>query len=638
MKLFLDRINILTFAAVIFLRLRDKQLKVFCSAVPSDKGLFSVLEGYLMRHYDISFVLYDHLDLYGANIPDLLTDNFGALKDDINEKSYIYCEKLFSQRIKYAAAYKNMINFVNGDGRIDAFIKKELLVAYCRKFITLFQVMELLKDNGPEGTDSRAILSGDCLGLWDIYARDSLGLKRQTKIYFRAWFRLADNLSSVFFVPFLIALTVLKNIMRVRLTIKKTIRSKIIWVAPGLTFGFLCNLFRETSSFNSRFSNKDALFIWEGIDAAGSMEKYQRENGVDSVVPGKTAFSAGYFIKEVLINDCLAFLGRLWLGTLTLKGNTFLAKLSYFLAKNITDYDSLCRTHPPKLFFISRYYESRNAIKTIVINRYGGKTVTFQFGNIPHPLQNIFLYAYSCLNHFLLYGEGDGEFQGCGHKIDSFSSIGSDRVDLSVRLKDKRGALREKFGAGDSFIIVVFGPAYNATVARRKNVLKFYNSVVNSFMGIARQDVLLLVKPHQKSGMVEGEMNFPELAELLNGLRSHDKVRFHYNDSPYELMVAADFVVTWSFSTTGIESIATGRKTVFFDPMKSRFQPFRKFHEKLILNEEKELVEILKSALGNAFPIEEGVYESLCRKYCYPNDGLSGQRLLDKMHNFIEGA
>lgn len=633
--LFIDKITILNFAFILYLGLRNKQLKIICGSLPSKRPLFRRFENYLLKHYDISFVFYDHLDLHGFNIPEVLINRFGELKDNINERSYICCEELFNQKIAPSKNYKNILKFLKGDNRVNNFIKKELLVNYCKKYINLFECASLIICDLKENHNVFFILSSDSLGLWNIYNRHFRPFNIPPKLLLKGLSDFIDGLFSVLAGPSVLGLILYRSFKRICFHAVKDPRGqKVIWIAAGIDYDFLTNLFRETTPFDSSFFVEQALFVMESPDT-GQMEKYCLEHNIQSAIPEQVPISFGYFLKRILGNICGSFLVKQLLLSFLGRGKLVFWKINYSLIKNIIDYESLCEIYPVKLFLISRYYEPRNAIKTIVINKYGGKTISFQFGEIAHPMFSAFLYAYCAVNHFFLYGEGTGEFQKCGHQINEFHIIGSDRVDSSIRFKEKSEVLREKLGLDTSFVITVFGPAYNETIPRKRNVLKFYQAVFFAFSEVIDRDITLVIKAHKKSNMQEGETDFPELAGLIDLFRNHKNVRYYYYENPYELMTVADFVIVWSTSTTGIESIASGKRTVFFDPMKSRFHTYKNYHDKIVISDQRDLADILESAINKNFPISDEVYEFIRRKHCYPNDGLSIQRLLNKLSEVI---
>ena len=175
----------------------------------------------------------------------------------------------------------------------------------------------------------------------------------------------------------------------------------------------------------------------------------------------------------------------------------------------------------------------------------------------------------------------------------------------------------------------MFGPAYNETIPRQRNVLKFYRAVYASFMNVADRNVNLIIKVHKKSGMAESEEDFPELATLVNLFKQHRNVRYCYYESPYDLMAISNMVITWSFSTTGLEAIAADKPTVVMDPMRSRYLVYKKFHPSIVVWESEELQELVTMAVNGAFPVSQEVYEDLARSFISPNDGQAFQRTLD---------
>ena len=265
----------------------------------------------------------------------------------------------------------------------------------------------------------------------------------------------------------------------------------------------------------------------------------------------------------------------------------------------------------------------------MTINKFGGQTIGFQFGDMAHPMTNIFINAYASVNHFFVYGKGLSDFRACGQVVDTFHAVGLERMDQYFRAKNDFEDLRAKYNPEKSFVITVFGPAYNETIPRHRNVLKFYKAVYASFMNVAARNVKLIIKVHKKSNMADGEKDFPELAALINLFKQHRNVLYYYYENPYDLMAISDMVITWSSSTTGLEAIAAGKPTVFMDPMKSRYLVYKNFHPSLVVGESEELQQLVSMAVDGALPVSREVYDDVVKKFCSPNDGRAFQRVLD---------
>ncbi|MBF0328470.1 MAG: hypothetical protein HQL10_04880 [Nitrospirae bacterium] len=404
--------------------------------------------------------------------------------------------------------------------------------------------------------------------------------------------------------------------------------AKPIWLSTGINYTFLTNFFSETSDvYRSAFHVKDALFLLEGSDS-GQMLRYSSERAVEIVNVKNTPLSLNYIVNNVIRPVYCGTFFRQFLLSLSGEGNLLYWRIMYKAVTDKINFETLARRYGVRMYLTARFNEN-NAAKVMTINAFKGQAVGFQFGDVAHPLMNLFVNAYASVNHFFMYGDGLTEFKKCGHIIDSFHPVGLDRMDAFFRFKEQAGFLRLKHNPEKAFVIVVFGPAYNETLPRHRNVLSFYHSVFAAFLQVVDHNVKFIIKVHKKSSMADGEADFPELATLIELFRDHPKVHYCYYENPYELLAIADMVITWSSSTTGLEAIAAGKPTVFVDPMKSRYLIYGSFHPSLVVSGKKDLQRLVDMTIKGEYPVSPEVYERILRLYCAPNDGQAFQRILD---------
>ncbi len=636
--LLVDRISLTTFLIILYLKIRFRHLKILCGSLPSKTVMGKLLEERLIRSMDVSFVFYEHMDLYGSNIPEVLIEDFGKLKDNVNERSYFSTERLFEEKIAKSLTFKNFFEFFYSNERIKNAFKKAVLILYSRKLINLFECGRILMESNPS-KDPRIflLLSRDFLQLWDIYADDYNPFNRPVDVLLRPWFRFENWVAGLFAAIAVSSYTFAKILLRLAFgeNSDKHERRKGIWISSGVNYNFLTRFFLETTECESRFSVKDALFLMEGPDT-GKMREYAVKHGIKCVYPKKMPVSGKYFLKEFIGHTFFPLILRQVAYSFVGEGNLVYWRVMHESIINKINIEILAERYGVKLYLSARYFDN-NAVKTIIINRCGGKTASYQFGDVAHPMTNLFLNAYSSVNEMFLYGEGTiDEFRKYGQLIEKYHVVGSDRLDSFQQYSDKDKELKNKYDVGDSFVLVVFGPAYNETIPRKRNVMKFYSGVFEAFKEIMDRDLKLLIKAHKKSNMADGETDFPELAALINTYKNHNKVKYYYYENPYELMMISDLVITWSTSTTGLESIVAGKNTIFFDPMNSRFHPYRIYNSGIVVSNGERLQELVLLAIEGKFPVPKGTYKNIVQKYCYPNDGQSFQRILDRLWDIVE--
>lgn len=632
--LLIDRISPWSFLVILLAKAINKEIIVFCGQKPSPDARPYSLEWVSKKFFNTIFVWYEHLDLFGDNLPEALVSGFGELKDNVNERSFVCCEKLFTTTIAGLRGYKQAKRFLYDEARVENIYKRELLSSYCKRYVNLFECARMFTARLQETNLSvYLLLTGDSFGLWNIYNQEFKPFSCRARRLFTGLHSTAASFLAVL-GNLAVCAIMLYSALR-RAGFKKCsanngqITGKKIILSTGCDYKFLVNFFSETSSFESRFTAKESAFIVEGPDTGG-MDKYALAHGIGFIDPEAIPISCGYFFEVVLRRVCFSFLLKQALISFFEKSCLTFSRINYHISKDLINFEIICRMNPVKIFFISRYFDE-NTVKTIVINRHGGSTASMQDGDFSHPFVNVFRNAYCTLNHLFVYGQGALELKAAGQHIDEYHPIGSDRLDFISQNRENISLLKSKYAVNGSFVLTVFGPAYNDTLPRKRHVLKFYTGIIAAFNEVKNCRVKMIIKAHKKKNMADGESDFQELAGLLSSLRGDTNVLYCYHENPYELMLISDLVITWSTSTTGLEAIAAGKKTVFCDPMNSRFHPYRKYHESLVVSTCEKLKELVASSVRGRLPITDDVYEFIKNKYCFPNDGQSFQRLLNRL-------
>ncbi|MFQ5713593.1 MAG: hypothetical protein ACE5GU_06135 [Candidatus Scalinduaceae bacterium] len=630
--LIMDKIPLVNFLTALCLRLRFKYLTIIC--LPPEKKIYilkRLLITLLRKRCNIIEVEYSHVDIIGKNHPTELIENFGRLKDDINERSFFVNEELFELKVKNSPGYKMILGYLWEDHRISVYFKKSILLSSCRKLVGLFECSKLIIEKSEYRNKVYISLSADPLGLWDVYKKKypfQISILQINRVFFQS----VERLQTFFLGHIVFLVLVVRFLGRVSRIKKGNGRKKcVIAFSPAFHPYELPLYFKESGNMNTRFSVKKAIVLSDNTDNVAN-KRFYKKYGIPVVYPKKQPVSFIFFWQRIVIglgiNLYLRNIGEL----LLLQINVSFWEINYKILRDMFDLENVCEEYEIEFYITQRFYEINNAMKTIVFNRNGGKTASTPFGDASQPMMQTFLYAYIVSNILYLNGKGMASFKRFGHYIDEFHVTGYVSTDLMFRMKDQSHDLRKKYHANEKFVIVIFGPAYNESKARRYHVLKFYDAVLKGFASVMNSNVRFIIKSHYKEYDMEyGETDFPELKELLDPFKENGKFSIFYREDPYELMTIADLVACWSFSTSGIESITAGKKTFYIDPMRSRFNPYMRYHEDIVVDTPEKVCDLFQKSLEGNFPISEKVYDHIRSKHTYSFDGLAMQRKLSKL-------
>ena len=630
--LIVDKISLVNLFTALCLRLRFKYLTIIC--LPLEKKILilkRLLIALLRKRCNIIEVEYSHIDIIGKNHPTELIKNFGRLKDDINERGFFINEELFELKVRKSPGYKMILGYLREDHRISVCFKKSILLSCCRELVGLFECSRLIIEKAGYRGKVYISLNADPLGLWDVYKKKypfQISILQINRVFFQS----IERLQAFFLGHIVFLVLVVRFLGRVSRIKKGNGRKKcVIAFSPSLYPYELPLYFKESGNINTRFSVKNAIVLSDNTDNVAN-ERFYKKYGIPVVCPKKQPVSFIFYWQRIVvglgINFYLKNIGKL----LLLEINVSFWKINYGILKDMFDLENVCEEYEIEFYITQRFYEINNAMKTIVFNRNGGKTVSTPFGDASQPMMQTFLYAYIVSNILYLNGKGMASFKRFGHYIDEFHVTGYVSTDLMFRVKDKSHDLRKKYHANEKFVIVIFGPAYNESKARRYHVLKFYDAVLKGFASVMNSNVRFIIKSHYKEYCMEyGEADFPELKELLDPFRENGNFSMFYREDPYELITIADLVACWSYSTTGIESITAGNKTFFIDPMQSRFHPYKEYHESFVVDSPEKVSDLFQKSLDGNFPISEEVYDNIRRKHAYSFDGQAMQRKLSKL-------
>ncbi len=356
-----------------------------------------------------------------------------------------------------------------------------------------------------------------------------------------------------------------------------------------------------------------------------------RDHDISYVEASKLPIPFRYVFSR-LCGDFLTFSMRL-----TLKCLYRPSLLPYLKVANKIIYHNLVRaeildqTYPTDLFVARDEYGVTHILRTMLHHQRGGRTIGFSHGaclykqvSVSYLSADTFCFT-SPFQQELLQETSRQCLRTCHigvgiYGLDkTFQGVQSGRIPAPYDDIKKRyrvvGIIGDEFHDNDDV-------DFNRTSA-----LSFYKAAFSLIQTFG--DIYLVVCPKYR------EFDDPDFQALL--LNHADRITLNIQHVLYDLLPIFDAAVSAS-TTAGLEAIATGRPTVFFDEHRERFNVYEEQMPTLVVHTQEELLRRMESILRGNKEADDGGLEAFKRAHGLRFDGKVRERFRNEVYDLLKEA
>ena len=334
---------------------------------------------------------------------------------------------------------------------------------------------------------------------------------------------------------------------------------------------------------------------------------------------GRQKVPAMYMARRILMDFCLGTTARLlkWLPSSNI--NPVFILPAFATMKMTLDAELLYLHYDIGVFIARDDYSPFHVIRTLVANRFGGRTVGYMIADYWSHDQgkNFFVF-----DRYALWGPFYREFYAKALAQTTPVVIGAgiyglDRTHAYAlrgydppRYRDLRGRYR---------IVSIVGTTHHPdSFMSREVVLSFYRDALDATEGY--MDVYRIIK-HKIRDF--DDQDFHLIMERRERAMVDDALW------TYRLLLLSDLIICIGNSSVGIEALMAGRKVLYYELTGNRRHLYARYHPHLVSFTREELREAIRRVLSDGWYLDEEILSEIRERHGHIYDG----RVVDRLRS-----